>query len=287
MKILNWNTKLCDQSQADVLQYFLEEKRPDVVLLQEVGSASAISTYLGALQTDEWAVLTAKEGFGGKNYYVVFSKKYITSIPNQLTRFDPRSDPSCVDLRYPWSDSLFGSQNGRSPVYADIEYLDSKFRIANWHAPHSVHTTGELSRVLKGGTNLESLVGLDSSDTFNPTKNDCRLILGGDFNVHQSDLNDNWRIEMPDIPIKSGGIKKQKKTTRKPKTIYMKHDDLFHHYTSICPSYGSNVEHILFSFKSKYDLYLMKPGETETNLNGTIVQNGSDHTLMLVKFIAL
>lgn len=92
---------------------------------------------------------------------------------------------------------------------------------------------------------------------------------------------------MPDIPIKSGGIKKQKKTTRKPKTIYMKHDDLFHHYTSICPSYGSNVEHILFSFKSKYDLYLMKPGETETNLNGTIVQNGSDHTLMLAEFITV
>lgn len=312
MKILNWNTKLCVQSQADVIECFIKEKKPDVILLQEVGSGSAISNYLDNLaiqDSSNWAVLTEPEGYGGKNYYVVFRKKHITSIPNSLTRFNPQMDPSSTKL-YQWSDLLFGPVNGRSPVYADVEYKGRKYRIANWHAPIKRPTYGELSRNLSGGNNLEALLGVDSSLAFDPMRNARRTILAGDLNIHQSVLDFDWQYELagsddmdedddsddysytakkrkkvtksPTRKSKSRGITKQKKMPVREKKEYMRNETLFHDYTSISPTYTKSLEHILFSFDSAFDLHIMSPGETQT-INAEDVTNLSDHTLMFVK----
>jgi endonuclease/exonuclease/phosphatase family metal-dependent hydrolase len=70
VKIVNWNTKVCDQSQADVIATYLDDVEVDIACLQEVGNNSDLSKYLDALPSNDWYVASAPEGYGGKNYYM-------------------------------------------------------------------------------------------------------------------------------------------------------------------------------------------------------------------------
>ncbi|AZD29210.1 exonuclease/endonuclease/phosphatase family protein [Pseudomonas chlororaphis] len=309
MKILNWNTKRCDASQANVIECYIAEKAPDLICLQEVAGTSELSDFLNNLSTSGWTVLTEAEGYGGKYYYMLFRNASFSSLPTSLVKFSPWSDPQSGKL-YSWSYELFGAQNGRSPVYADATYLGKDYRIANWHAPIKVQTSGCLSMTLKGGTNLEAMIGLDSSQTFDPLQTNKRVILVGDFNVHQSELAYDWQGFLIDAEIqeevKSIISKKIKKTPvskgfkpptsqtiSKPRTMrqrralthtpspqFMKKATLFDSFTSITPGQTS-LEHLLVSYDVNWDIHLMSPGEGQT-INSTLVTNLSDHTLVFV-----
>lgn len=270
MKILNWNTKVCDQSQADVMDVYLNDVKLDVACLQEVGSNTDLSNYLNALSTNDWHVVNAPEGYGGKNYYIVINKSTCSNI-SPVERFDPRLDPETMKLKYQWSSTLFDQIHGRSPIYVELSHGGEDYRIANWHAPINVHTIGDLSKRLKGGSNLESMVGVETSMTFNPTMTPKRIILAGDLNIKQEELEENWQQYLIDIQL-------QLKSSKKPR--FMKKQTLFDEYLDITPG-RNHLEHILVSHDVDFDIHVLWSQCSET-IKTRQITNKSDHSLMFV-----
>ncbi|WP_134675847.1 exonuclease/endonuclease/phosphatase family protein [Ectopseudomonas khazarica] len=270
MKIVNWNTKVCDQSQADVIATYLDDVEVDIACLQEVGNNSDLSKYLDALPSNDWHVASAPEGYGGKNYYIIINKSTCSNI-SPVERFDPRLDPENIKLKYLWSSTLFDQIHGRSPIYLELSHGGEDYRIANWHAPINVHTPGELSKRLKGGSNLESMIGVETSMTFNPTMTPKRIILAGDLNIKQQELEENWQQYLVDIQL-------QYKSGTKPK--FMKRKTLFDEYLDITPS-RNHLEHILVSYDVDFDIHVLWSQCSET-INNKQITNKSDHSLMYV-----
>lgn len=270
MKIVNWNTKVCDQSQADVIAAYLHDIKIDIACLQEVGNNTDLSNYLDALSANDWHVASAPEGYGGKNYYIIIKKSTCSNI-SSIERFDPRLDPENAKLNYPWSLTLFDKIYGRSPIYLELSHGGKDYRIANWHAPINVHTSGDLSKRLKGGSNLESMVGVQTSMTFNPTMTPKRIILAGDLNIKQVEFEENWRQYLIDIEL-------QNKRGNKPR--FMKKETLFDGYLDISPS-RNHLEHILVSYNVEFDIHVLWSQASET-INNKQITNKSDHSLMYV-----
>lgn len=270
MKVLNWNTKLCDKSQSDTLDVFLEAG-VDVACLQEVGNNTNLSNYLDSLDSNDWHVVSKSEGYAGKNYYIVLNKSSCSNF-SSANRFDPWVDPELISLNFAWSVELFHEVWGRSPIYIDFSLNGSDYRIANWHAPIKIVTSTGLSRILQGGCNLESMIGVSSSRIFDPTKNAKRTIIAGDLNIVQQELKYKWKKELV-----AAGF--QGKSPSKPQ--FMRGKTLFDDFLDITP-YTTSLEHILVSFANDFQLFFLDAGCIST-LGGKSIKNFSDHSLMVAE----